>query len=87
MQHYRLYTYDLWGNDEDGYEVNDVYRSTKIELDPVNMTDSEILDVMIKEEIFESIQNVEIAISSDDEVWYFVTKDQGKPLCELRLED
>ena len=31
---YRLYTYDLWGNARDGWEVNDVYaQSTVIEVD------------------------------------------------------
>jgi hypothetical protein len=30
---YRLYTYDVWGNARDGFEVNDVYAtSTHIEL-------------------------------------------------------
>jgi hypothetical protein len=31
---YRVYTYDVWGNEEDGYEVNDVFRTSEtVELD------------------------------------------------------
>lgn len=30
---FELYTYDTWGNADDGYEVNDVSRIATIELD------------------------------------------------------
>jgi hypothetical protein len=30
---WRLYTYDVWGNAQDGYEVNDVYPKQTLEID------------------------------------------------------
>lgn len=29
---YRLYTYDVWGNAKDGYEVNDVFEQGKVQI-------------------------------------------------------
>lgn len=41
IQLYKLYTYDLWGNSRDGYEVNDVYYQGELTINE-NWTDKEI---------------------------------------------
>lgn len=39
---YRLWTYDIWGNAKDGYEVNDRYRQGIVAL-PKDATDDEVI--------------------------------------------
>ena len=39
----KIYTYDVWGNAEDGYEVNDVYFNSTVELEDTDFLDDEHL--------------------------------------------
>lgn len=78
---YRLYTYDVWGNQNDGWEVNQIFKS--VWWIPSDIKDDEEITKHV-----EDIMGVEIEIDqncSDDNVIYFSTE-QGEPVCELRLE-
>jgi hypothetical protein len=79
---YRLYSYDVWGNSEDGWEVNDVYRTCWYFSAGIEHTDEEITKMV--EEIFEIEIEINNRISCKNNI-YFDNK-EGKPICELRLQ-
>lgn len=78
---YRLYIYDVWGNSEDGYEVNDKFPQCTIEVADIN-NDEAIFDALTDEGY--CINGVEINIEGDEQVLYFDSSIDGKPLAELR---
>jgi len=80
---YRLYTYDLWGNSEDGFEVNDIM-STGLTYDiPDEATDAEILAIVFEgdKESFEVNGNY----CCSDTI-YIDSVEEGAPAYELRKE-
>jgi hypothetical protein len=83
MNTYKLYTYDLWGNDKDGYTINDYYAQEIYEISE-DLTDDQIFKMIgIKHQ---SRRHVEIddAISDHDYALYIIRKKDNKPICELR---
>ncbi len=74
---YQVCSYDVWGNEEDGYEVNAVYLTDKrIEIDD-DTTDEQIADML----------GITQKISVDGELGYSLyveAKDSLYPICELR---
>lgn len=86
---YRLYTYDVWGNRKDGFEVNQVFRtSTVIEIpDPIQHKD--FVAILRKEGIIKPrvrATSVEIDYACED-VFYVTDARDGQPAFELRAED
>lgn len=76
--------YDVWGNDEDGYEVNDVMLVGTIEL-PENVSDTDIIKILKEYGAlgkFASKDN--ISIERDDMFIEVFNKDNGYPLHQLR---
>jgi hypothetical protein len=84
MNTWRLYTYDLWGNEEDGWEVNDVFqKSTTLELS-AEPTDAEVSEALASA-CECSTENVDVDQADEDTI--YLTDDRtGKPLAELRRE-
>ena len=83
---FRQYNYDVWGNPKDGYDVNDIFRTSFVyELDP-NLPNNELIKVLKKEGCIKKrvwAKSIEVG---GDETW--ITFDyKGKPEFELRLED
>lgn len=79
---YKLCTYDVWGNADDGYDVNDIHEtSTIVELDP-NASDAAILQAL-GDATGAKTSNVEVDMPDEDTVW-LTDKRDGKPLAELR---
>ena len=78
---YRLYDYDLWGNEEDGYEVNNVLYSDIVFDIEEDTTDEDIIkQVKNKERIKD--------FSIEGEYGYFLYVNyKDVPYCELRPED
>lgn len=79
MSSYNLYGYEVWGNEDEGFEVNNVYKIESYDID-IEATESDIL------KIIEASENVEI--DNNCGFWpyalYFIDKNNGKPLGELR---
>ena len=76
---YTLYTYDVWGNARDGFEVNNRYhRADDIEL-PECPSDKDIRKAL----------GIKVAIETDgDDMTIYVNRaSNGKPLCELIREE
>lgn len=78
---YELVSYDVWGNAEDGWEVNQSFRTGHEIQVPVGASDKKFLSVaMIDQRIYE----VDNAISDENTV-YIRRKRDGMPAHEWRL--
>lgn len=91
---YSTYDYDVWGNEEDGYEVNDVFcinravEFTQEEFVYNNLTCREVhLWEVSEKELADyfGFHPTEVEVSGDDEVLY-VDREDGMPVGEIRFE-
>lgn len=80
---FRLYNYDLWGNSEDGFEVNDVTSTGLLYEIPAEATSAEVLRIVFGEDAtgYEVNNNY-----SCEETIYIDDADDFAPYCELRAE-
>jgi hypothetical protein len=75
---------DVWGNSEDGYDVNDVYVTDEVITITEDATDKEIGD-WLREHLYPNLPA--ITIDGDYEFSLFVdAKEDGEPLLELKRE-
>ncbi len=84
---YTLLTYDVWGNEKDGYEVNNTFSTgTTIEL-PTNASDKDIKRAL--RSYYPNIMNAKLKIEGDDTLICIDRDTQRctRPLCELRVSD
>ena len=82
---YELISYDVWGNDDDGYEVNQSYYTGQtVILDP-DLYDDQITDLLIIQGLIYESSRGRITYDGDAEYsLYAECNDTGKPLFELR---
>lgn len=80
---FRLYNYDLWGNAEDGFEVNDVTSTGLLFEIPAKASNAEVLRIVFGDDAdgFEVNQNY-----CCEETIYIDDVDESAPYCELRAE-
>jgi uncharacterized Zn ribbon protein len=85
MKTYRLYTYDVWGNEKDGYEVNDVFKSSELYSFDEKLSYENLIKELKKQGLIKKGLHVKsIEIGGDDLTITFDYK--GKPEFELRQE-
>ena len=84
---YEYISYDVWGNDVDGYEVNQAFHTGEyVEINPES-TDKEILISLIKQGFAkDSICFEAVDITGEPEYSLYFEYD-GKPEFELRPAD
>jgi len=89
---YRLYTYDLWGNEENGYDVNDIFAS-EITMDIGSDDYDETIIEKVRAEIpvqkrKKKYQSKDFRIEGRDtaECFIWITY-KGVPFCEFRPEE
>lgn len=84
IDRFRVYTYDIWGNEEGGFEVNDIFMTSEYVTLSDNMTDAEILHALEEEGIIISgIDHEKVEIDGEfDYALYFSYDD--RPEFELR---
>lgn len=81
---YKIYTYDVWGNAEDGYEVNNMFESSFIIMLKPDCSDQEIKEALIETGFCnDEILKEKIDTDGDDTIIYINLSD-GEPFCELR---
>jgi len=96
---YTLWSYDVWGNADDGWDVNDRYKqsdnfiivsSKKIynqgasqEFSDYVPTDEEIKQALIEQ--WDLKNDAEIEIDGDGETHYINDAGNGCPICQLEL--
>ena len=76
--------FDVWGNEEDGWDVNNVSRDeTDIWIDD-DTTDEELVDFLIDDVGFLSPSaRGKVAVWNDGDMIEFEVKETGEPLCRL----
>jgi len=77
---WRWISYDVWGNSDDGWEVNAAYSTDTVYRLPPEAKDKTILKTVWSDDSDE----VEIESYSSEDTIYFVSKDYGQPLGEIR---
>lgn len=93
---WELRTYDVWGNPEDGFEVNQTYGRGTVELEATLETHNKGTEHEFKsaalslEDICEALdwnlEDVRIADYGDDIFYYLEQESDGMPLGELYCE-
>lgn len=80
---FRLYNYDLWGNAQDGFEVNDVTSTGLLFEIPTEASNAEVLRIVFGDDAtgYEVNQNY-----CCEETIYIDDVDESAPYCELRAE-
>lgn len=86
MDKFRLYAYDVWGNEE-GFQVNQTFRTDIIvELDS-QMSDWEIINYLIEKNILKKDAKGFVEIDGEwDCTLSFMGREDGFPLFELNNE-
>ena len=92
---YSTYSYDVWGNEEDGYEVNDVFCINQaVEFTQEELVSNEGLPFEFRywevpeEEVVEyfGLTSEEASLDGDDEDNLYVETNDGMPVGEIRFE-
>ena len=83
---YRWYSYDVWGNKKDGYDVNNVFRTNDVVFIPNEVSsDADMTKYLKKQGFFKKeVKNKFVVYDGDEHVIYVSYKD--KPEGELRVE-
>lgn len=84
VERWEIVDLDVWGNSEDGYEINDIFKTgIFIEL-PKNASDEELRKAL-REAGYDMFPDDEVVEDGD----YLITlyNNEGKPWLELLLED
>lgn len=77
---WRWISYDVWGNSEDGWDVNAAYPTSVVYRLSEDATDETILKTIWEDDA----DKVEIESWSSDQCVYFTCKETGEPLGEIR---
>lgn len=87
MQTWNVFTYDVWGNDEDGFEVNDRYDWGSVKL-PEDAPGKVVIQTIKDFGIFaQDALAEEFKIDGDGSIMVIEDARNDCPLCELILED
>lgn len=86
MPNWRVYSYDVWGNAKEGYDINNVFRTNEIIPIPYEVeSNEEFIKYLRKIGFFrKSVKTKYVEIDGDEESLYFSYK--GRPEFELRRE-
>ena len=82
-----VWIYDVWGNEEDGYEVNDRSKISEYETDLTELSDKDIKEII--EECFFHPETISSDGNGDDQHIYLVLNDKEHsdyPLGEIYLD-
>jgi len=92
IRRYTLYTYDVWGNSKEGFDVNNVFQQGEISIrcrrkvynegTPHEFAAYDPTDLQLSRAV--GIKGVEW--DGETEYTLIATSKNGRPLCELRLE-
>lgn len=92
---WRMYTYDVWGNARDGFEVNNVFRTGHVIEIPVRegrggvgASDRDILNILKEAGLVrQDVRPSQVRIDGDDEILEVEWASNGEPQFRLERED
>ena len=85
MIEFKVYYLDVWGNEEDGFEVNDRSQCGTIQL-PTDFTDQDLIRELIENDILNAFSGTvkdKFTIDGDDTLIMIDEKSNGRPLLQL----
>lgn len=86
-RNWQLIEYDVWGNEEAGYEVNDVYPTPTWFCVPEKATDGDLLRLLADHYGEEQVKGWEVDNSVDSTMNIYIHRSRDRyPVCELRAE-
>lgn len=83
---WRLVTYDVWGNEEDGYEVNNKFSTSTVVSIRENATDDQVITALRRAGVIKGVRSKSIDLDGDDEVIAVTDARDGQPAFELVKE-
>lgn len=90
MSKWRVVSFDVWGNQKDGYEVNDLFKEGTIELDDSWNEDRIFIELKRNGLINKRIRRKSLTIRTDVEDFIWIEsarhKDCGYPIYQLEKE-
>ena len=88
MSNWELISYDVWGNIDSGYEVNDIYNTGRVVEIINDEDDNQVLDALKALDVVHADVTVdELELDGDEEVIYVNDAGSSYPMCELRLTE
>jgi hypothetical protein len=83
MKTYKIQSFDVWGNERDGFEINNIFNTDfRIEIED-NATDKEVIKILSYAGFVKP--RYKFNIEWNDETLAFVTRPNGFPICNLVL--
>ena len=80
-------TYDVWGNEDDGFYVNDIYRIGEVELDN-DPSDADVIFSLKGAGILNGFATVrDYEFDGDDTVIYLNVASNSRPVLELTKQE
>lgn len=85
LQTWDVYAYDVWGNEDEGYTVNDRFYIGKV-YTPISPSDKDVLRALVDiRYLTEDATLKHLQIEGNDDTLFIEEKGSGYPLCELVL--
>ena len=81
METWELIAHDVWGNEEDGYNVNAAYRTGRV-IDVDSDIENKELEDLVSDTIGELVETDPHYCDCDQVVFFYLGT--GKPACELQ---
>jgi len=88
MDTWVILSYDVWGNEEDGFEINDTFSVGSLELeDDEQYDDSVLVEKLIEAELLaEDARPEDFAFDGDEFHVFIADADTGRPIFGLRRD-
>jgi hypothetical protein len=89
MLHYKAYTYDVWGNARDGWEVNDVFYDSTVDIPKViaTSTDAELIKYLKQIGFLTKRFRASMVEITGEASYTLYFEYNGKPEFELRRQE
>jgi hypothetical protein len=83
---YTVWSYDTWGNDEDGYTVNDRSEIDNGTFSP-DKTDDENINDIIDANFDTDVVEIDNGVSSPENIEIVLNDDEGYPVGQIEIEE
>lgn len=83
MREWRFWSYDVWGNEHEGYEVNNRFEIDKAYIDDSIIEDDKKLATLIRK-VF-GLRKIQLSFDGDDCIIFIEASRDGYPIGEMEV--
>ena len=83
MREWRFWSYDVWGNAREGYEVNDRYEIDKVYIDDSIIEDKKKLSSLIRKVY--GLKKIQLSFDGGERNIYIEASRDGYPIGEMEM--